>query len=41
MIEPITDSASHDRALRRIERLWDATPGSPEERELDAFGYLG
>lgn len=40
MIEPITDEQSHKRALRRIEELWNAAPGSPEEQELDALATL-
>ena len=40
MIEPVVDSSSHQKALRRIERLWDAKPGSREERELDALATL-
>lgn len=40
MIEPVTDQESHLRALRQIEALWDAEPGSPEERELDALATL-
>lgn len=40
MIEPVVDSASHKKALRRIERLWDAKPGSRQERELDALATL-
>jgi HTH-type transcriptional regulator/antitoxin HigA len=40
MIEPITDQESHFRALGRIEELWNAEPGSPEERELDALATL-
>jgi HTH-type transcriptional regulator/antitoxin HigA len=40
MIEPITDQESHARALRRIEEIWNAEPGSPEERELDALATL-
>lgn len=40
MIEPIVDSAAHRKALRRIEKLWDAKPGSREERELDALATL-
>lgn len=40
MIEPISDSAAHRKALRRIEKLWDAKPGSREERELDALATL-
>lgn len=40
MIEPIADSVSHRKALRRIEKLWDAKPGSRAERELDALATL-
>ena len=40
MIEPIVDKTSHLRALRRIEELWDAEPGTPEEQELDALATL-
>jgi HTH-type transcriptional regulator/antitoxin HigA len=40
MIEPVVDESSHQKALRRIERLWDAKPGSREERELDALATL-
>ena len=40
MIEPVVDSLSHQKALRRIEKLWDAKPGSREERELDALATL-
>jgi len=40
MIEPVADSLSHQKALRRIEKLWDAKPGSSQERELDALATL-
>ena len=40
MIEPIVDASSHQKALRRIEELWDAKPGSRDERELDALATL-
>lgn len=40
MIEPIVNSSSHQKALRRIEKLWGAAPGSREERELDALATL-
>lgn len=40
MIEPIIDEASHKRALKRIEDLWDAEPGTPEGAELDALATL-
>jgi HTH-type transcriptional regulator/antitoxin HigA len=40
MIEPVVDASSHQKALRRIEKLWDAKRGSREERELDALATL-
>jgi HTH-type transcriptional regulator / antitoxin HigA len=40
MIEPIIDKKSHERALRRIEELWSAEPGTPEEQDLDALATL-
>jgi HTH-type transcriptional regulator/antitoxin HigA len=40
VIQPIADEASHEKALRRAEQLWDAAPGSPAERELDALATL-
>ncbi len=40
MIHPIVDEKSHARALARIEALWNAAPGSPEEGELDALATL-
>jgi HTH-type transcriptional regulator/antitoxin HigA len=40
MIEPVVDPVSHKKALRRIEKLWDAKPGSRQERELDALATL-
>ena len=40
MIEPIVDSVTHKKALRRIEKLWDAKAGSRQERELDALATL-
>lgn len=40
MIQPVTDEASHKKALRRAEQLWDAEPGSSGERELDALATL-
>jgi HTH-type transcriptional regulator/antitoxin HigA len=40
MIEPVVNSATHKKALRRIEKLWDAKPGSRQERELDALATL-
>ncbi|HEY2404381.1 MAG TPA: helix-turn-helix domain-containing protein [Polyangiaceae bacterium] len=40
MIEPVVDRATHEKALRRIEKLWDAKRRSREERELDALATL-
>lgn len=40
MIEPIIDKASHERALERIELLWDSEVGTPEAAELDAMATL-
>jgi HTH-type transcriptional regulator/antitoxin HigA len=40
VITPVTDAKSHARALTRIQTLWEAAPGSPEERELDALATL-
>lgn len=40
MIEPVVDSVTHKKALRRIERLWDAKPGSRQAGELDALATL-
>jgi HTH-type transcriptional regulator / antitoxin HigA len=40
MIEPVIDSSSHRKALRQIEALWDAKPGSRQEHELDALATL-
>jgi HTH-type transcriptional regulator / antitoxin HigA len=40
MIHPITNDASHRKALRRAEELWDSEPGSPGDRELDALATL-
>lgn len=40
MIEPVVNSVTHKKALRRIEKLWDAKPNSRQERELDALATL-
>jgi HTH-type transcriptional regulator/antitoxin HigA len=40
VIHAIIDPESHARALRRIERLWDALPGTPAADELDALATL-
>jgi HTH-type transcriptional regulator/antitoxin HigA len=40
MIEPVVDSSSHKKALRQIEALWNAKPGSRQQQELDALATL-
>jgi HTH-type transcriptional regulator/antitoxin HigA len=40
IIEPVVDEKSHRKALRQIEQLWNALPGSVEERHLDALATL-
>lgn len=40
LIAPVVDPKSHARALARIEALWNAAPGSMEEREMDALATL-
>lgn len=40
VIEPVVDEKSHRKALRQIEQLWDAIPGSARERHLDALATL-
>ena len=40
IIEPVVDEKSHRRALRQIEQLWGAVPGSVQERHLDALATL-
>lgn len=40
IIEPVVDEKSHRKALRQIEQLWDAAPGSVQERHLDALATL-
>jgi len=39
-IEPVHDEASHEKALRRIEELWDAEPDTSAGAELDAIATL-
>src|SRR4029450_13831208 len=39
-IRPIRTPADHDWALRKIERLWEAAPGSEEEDLLDVLTTL-
>jgi HTH-type transcriptional regulator/antitoxin HigA len=40
MIGPIHDDRTHREALRRIEELWSAGPGTAQELELDALATL-
>jgi HTH-type transcriptional regulator/antitoxin HigA len=40
MIKPIVDEESHRKALRRIQELWNARAGSPDQQELDALATL-
>jgi HTH-type transcriptional regulator/antitoxin HigA len=40
VIEPVVDQKSHRKALRQLEELWNAAPGSSAERELDAVATL-
>src|ERR1700719_3351745 len=39
-IKPIRNEADYDRALRRIERLWDSPKNSPRGDELDILATL-
>jgi HTH-type transcriptional regulator/antitoxin HigA len=39
-IQPIKNSRDHKSALKRIDALMDATPGSSEEDELDILATL-
>jgi|SRR5450631_1254358 len=39
-IRPIKTEADSDAALRRIETLWGAAPGTPAGDELDVFATL-
>lgn len=36
-IMPIRNSREHKNALKRIEELWDAKPGSDEDNELEVL----
>jgi HTH-type transcriptional regulator / antitoxin HigA len=40
MLHPVSDPESHSRALKRVEQIWNAAPGSAEEAELDALATL-
>src|ERR1700739_4200792 len=39
-IKPIKDEADYERALRRVEELWDSPKGSIESDELDVLATL-
>ena len=39
-IRPILTDADHKEALREIERLWGAEPGTPEGDKLDVLATL-
>ena len=39
-IKPIRSEADYDRALRRVERLWDSPEGSAQSDELDILATL-
>jgi HTH-type transcriptional regulator/antitoxin HigA len=39
-IKPIRDEADYERALRRVEELWDSPKGSAESDELDVVTTL-
>lgn len=40
MLNPVSDPESHSRALRRVEQIWNAAPGSAQKTELDALATL-
>ena len=40
MTHPIRTEADHSAALARIEALWDAKPGTPEDDEFEALSIL-
>ena len=39
-IRPIKEEADYERALRRVEELWDSPKGSPQGDELDVLATL-
>jgi HTH-type transcriptional regulator/antitoxin HigA len=39
-IRPINNDRDHERALRRVEALWDAPEGSAASDELDVLATL-
>ena len=39
-IKPIKEQADYEKALRRVEELWDSPKGSPQSDELDVLVTL-
>jgi HTH-type transcriptional regulator/antitoxin HigA len=39
-IRPIRTEQQHQAALRRLEEIWEAEPGTPESDELDVLSVL-
>jgi HTH-type transcriptional regulator/antitoxin HigA len=39
-IKPIRTEQEHQAALRRLEEIWEAKPGTPESDELDVLSVL-
>jgi HTH-type transcriptional regulator / antitoxin HigA len=39
-IKPVKTESDYERALRRVETLWDSPQGSPESDELDVLATL-
>jgi len=39
-IRPIRTDADHEAALKEVERLWNAAPGSPDADKLDILATL-
>ncbi|TXK22431.1 hypothetical protein FVR03_23020 [Pontibacter qinzhouensis] len=39
-VKPIRTEAGYQAALQRIEKLWEAVPGSPEAGELEVLVLL-
>ena len=39
-VRPVRTEADHAAAVRRMEALWEAAPGAPEDDELDVLATL-
>ncbi len=39
-MKPIKEEADYERALHRVEELWDSPKGSPESDELEVLATL-